>query len=236
MIDLSPLTLIGGHYGSGKTEVAVNLAFWARKTGRDVTLADVDIVNPYFRSYEQRVPLEDAGIRVVTGALGGTADLPALPAELGRLFTADPAETAIIDLGGDPVGARVLARYHDQLDDVAFQFYLVLNANRPETGTADKALAMIAEIESLSRQHMTGIINNTHLLDDTTVEDVLKGDRLAREVAARSGIPFVLTTVLEHLVPVLENRVQVPVMPLTRRMLKPWESNKSEGEFEWLHE
>jgi hypothetical protein len=111
-----------------------------------------------------------------------------------------------------------------------------LNANRPETGTADKALAMIAEIESLSRQHMTGIINNTHLLDDTTVEDVLKGDRLAREVAARSGIPFVLTTVLEHLVPVLENRVQVPVMPLTRRMLKPWESNKSEGEFEWLHE
>lgn len=236
MIDIHALTIIGGHYGSGKTEIAVNLAFYKRALGHDVVLADIDIVNPYFRSYEQRRPLEKQGIRVISGSLGGTADLPALPPELGMMF--DESDTVrLIDLGGDPVGARVIARYEDDLRDLAFDFLVVLNANRPETSTLEGAGRMIEEIEAMSKQSITGIINNTHLLTETTVDDVLQGDKLARTLASKTGIPYIMTATLAPLVPALTPLVQVPILPLTRHMLKPWEQDKPEGEdYAWLHE
>lgn len=236
MIKINPLTIIGGHYGSGKTEIAVNLALFARSKGAQVTLADIDIVNPYFRSYEQRKPLEEKGITVITGSLGGTADLPALPAELGALFQASTT-IRIIDVGGDPVGARVLARYHDQLDVASFDFLFVLNANRPETASVERAKAMIEEIEAMSLQSITGIINNTHLLDETTVDDVSKGDRLARELATDTSIPYVFATLPASLKETQSLSLDVPILPLTRHMLKPWEGDKPEGEeYAWLQE
>lgn len=235
MIQVDPLTIIGGHYGSGKTEVAVNLAYAAKRQGFPVTVADIDIVNPYFRSYEQKQQFEDAGIHIVTGLLAGTADLPSLPAEVSVLLSPDEETIRIIDLGGDPVGARILARYHEDLDGTDFAFAVVINANRPETASIAGCLRMIHQIETMSLQKVTHIINNTHLIDDTTVAEVIKGHELTREVAQAKGLTYAFTAALTSLIPDLETAIDVPLLPITRYMLKPWEQQQGES-YAWLTE
>ena len=227
------IQIITGHYGSGKTEFAVNLALHLARNGEKTALADLDIVNPYFRSYEQAKRLEKNGIRVIVTSCGGVADIPALNPAVLSVFE-DRSYRGVLDLGGDPIGARVLARFAHKLQGEDFDLLFVLNANRPETGTAEKALTYLRAIEAECRQTVTGIVNNTHLCMQTTPEEILKGAALAQELSDLTGLPIVCHGVHRNLIPRLEGKLAQPLFPMEIYMRKPWEIITSEEEeFLW---
>lgn len=215
------LTIITGHYGTGKTEFAVNLALHMASRGQTVSLADLDIVNPYFRSRERRDLLSEHGIRLIASSQACTdADVPSLPAELNAILD-DRQLTGILDIGGDRVGARVLARYRPRILREDYQLLYVLNANRPEVRDVSSAISYLRAIESVSGLVCFGIVNNTHLCSETTADDVHKGAALAQAVSQETGIPVVCHVAHEALAPELTDLS--PLFPITIRMKKPWE-------------
>ena len=216
------IQIITGHYGSGKTEYAVNLALHLAQTTENVALADMDIVNPYFRSYEQAKRLEDAGIRVIVTSCGGVADIPAINPEVMSIFQQDKW-TGVLDIGGDPIGARVLARFAHQLKAEDFDLLFVLNANRPETKDVESALQYMQGIEAECRQKVTGIVNNTHLCGETTAEEILKGAELAHALSERTSLPVIHHAVQRKFVEQVQAELPEPVLPMNIYMKKPWE-------------
>ena len=216
------IQIITGHYGSGKTEYAVNLALHLAQERENVALADLDIVNPYFRSYEQAKRLEDAGIRVIVTSCGGIADIPAINPEVMSIFQQEKW-TGVLDIGGDPIGARVLARFAPQLKSEDFDLLFVLNANRPETKDVESALQYMQGIEAECRQKVTGIVNNTHLCGETTAEEILKGARLAQELSERTSLPVIHHAVQRKFVEQVQDKLPEPILPMNIYMKKPWE-------------
>lgn len=216
------MQIITGHYGSGKTECAVNLALKLAQERENVALADLDIVNPYFRSYEQAERLEQAGVRVIVTSCGGVADIPALNPEVMSIFQ-QKKWTGVLDIGGDPIGARVLARFAPQLKTEEFDLLFVLNANRPETRDVDSAYTYMQAIEYECRQKVTGIVNNTHLCDQTTAKEILKGAALAQKLSEKTGLPIVHHVVEQRLVEQVEKKLTGAVLPIRIYMKKPWE-------------
>ena len=215
------LTIITGHYGTGKTEFAVNLALHMASRGQTVSLADLDIVNPYFRSRERKALLSERGIRLIASSQACTdADVPSLPPELHALLD-DRRLTGILDIGGDAVGARVLARYRPRIIGEDYQLLYVLNANRPEVRDVGSAIDYLRAIESVTGLVCFGIVNNTHLCGETTADDVRRGAELARGVSEETGIPVVCHVAHESLAAELEDLS--PLFPITIRMKKPWE-------------
>ena len=215
------LTIITGHYGTGKTEFAVNLALHMASRGQTVSLADLDIVNPYFRSRERRDLLSEHGIRLIASSQACTdADVPSLPAELNAILD-DRQITGILDIGGDRVGARVLARYRPRIIGEDYQLLYVLNANRPEVRDVGSAIDYLRAIESVTGLVCFGIVNNTHLCGETTADDVRKGAALAQAVSQETGIPIVCHVAHEALAPELTDLS--PLFPIAIRMKKPWE-------------
>ena len=219
---MARIKIVTGHYGTGKTEYAVNLALSLAVPGRRVTLADLDIVNPYFRSYEQTARLEAAGVQVIVTSCGGVADIPALNPAVLSVFQ-DPEITGVLDIGGDPIGARVLARFAPQLRQADFELLYVLNANRPETATAEQALAYLRGIEEQCLQKVTGIVDNTHLCAETTLEETFRGAALAEELSRRTGLPIVHHAVQRRFASQAAERLREPVFPMDLYMKKPWE-------------
>ena len=187
-----------------------------------MALADMDIVNPYFRSYEQAKRLEDAGIRVIVTSCGGIADIPAINPEVMSIFQQEKW-TGVLDIGGDPIGARVLARFAHQLNPSDFDLLFVLNANRPETKDVESALQYMQGIEAECRQKVTGIVNNTHLCGETTAEEILKGAKLAQELSERTSLPVIHHAVQRKFVEQVQDKLSEPVLPMNIYMKKPWE-------------
>ena len=223
------IQIITGHYGSGKTEYAVNLALRLAAEGKKTVLADLDIVNPYFRSYEQTQRLEAAGIRVIVTSCGGVADIPAINPAVLSVFQ-DRSWTGVLDIGGDPIGARVLARFAPQLQVEEFDLLYVLNANRPETRDLERALAYMRGIEAECHQKVTGIVNNTHLCGETTAAEILKGARLAGQLSQQTGLPVVCHAAQRRLLPEVQNTLIEPILPMDLYMKKPWEITTCEEE------
>lgn len=217
------IQIITGHYGSGKTEYAVNLAMKLAKERANVALADLDIVNPYFRSFEQSERLEHSGVRVIVTSCGGVADIPAINPEVLSIFQQEKW-TGILDIGGDPIGARVLARFAPQLRPEAFDLLFVLNANRPETRDLEGALEYMGAIERECCQKVTGIVNNTHLCSETTPAEILKGAALAEKLSEKTGLPVVCHGVEEKFVPQVQDKLRGDILPLRIYMKKPWEN------------
>lgn len=216
------LTIITGHYGTGKTEFAVNLALALAAGGEQVMLADLDIVNPYFRSRERRPLLEEAGVRLIsTSQACVNADVPSLPAELLSVLE-DRTYRGVLDIGGDPVGARVLARFHPKLIQEDYQLLYVLNANRPEVRTSEKAAIYLRGIEETTGLTCSGIVNNTHLCGETTAEEIRKGAELVEAVSKETGIPVLCHVAEDRFVSELAD-LKEPVFAITIRMKKPWE-------------
>lgn len=216
------ISIITGHYGTGKTEFAVNLALALTKECDRVMLADLDIVNPYFRSRERRTLLEEAGVRLISSSQAcSDADVPALPAELLTILENRDVK-GVLDIGGDPVGARVLARFQPKFLMEDYQLIYVLNANRPEVRTRDSAVTYLRGIEATTGLTCTGIVNNTHLCNETTEAEIRKGAALATAVSAETGIPILCHVAEEHFAPALSDLAE-PVFPITIRMKKPWE-------------
>lgn len=216
------LSIVTGHYGTGKTEFAVNLALSLAAEGASVMMADLDIVNPYFRSRERRELLENAGVRLICSSQACTdADVPAIPAEVLTILE-DRSVRGVLDIGGDPVGARVLGRFQAQILPEDYQLLFVLNANRPEVRTSERAIAYLRGIEATTGLSCGGIINNTHLCGETTADEIRKGARLAEQVSQETGIPIVCHTAEERFLPAL-SELREPLFPITIYMKKPWE-------------
>jgi hypothetical protein len=216
------ISIVTGHYGTGKTEFAVNLALAMAQEGDQVMIADLDIVNPYFRSRERRALLEEAGVRLISSSQAcSDADVPALPAELLTILE-NRGIRGVLDIGGDPVGARVLARFQPKIVQEDYQLIYVLNANRPEVRSAETAITYLRGIEATTGLTCTGIVNNTHLCGETTAEEIRKGAALAEQVSGETGIPVLCHVAEERFVSALSDLPET-VFPITIKMKKPWE-------------
>ena len=200
--------LLCGHYGSGKTNIAVNLAQAIKREYPTVTLADLDIVNPYFRSKDSAAELEEAGIRLICSRYANSnVDIPALPPDLYAL-TDDRRMRAIIDVGGDDRGALVLGRLAPALlEENDYEMLMVINCYRPLTRDAASTLEVMREIEYAGGIRFTALVNNSNLGVETTADDVLASVRYAEEVAAMSGLPVVMTTADERLQSELADKI-----------------------------
>ena len=200
--------LLCGHYGSGKTNIAVNLAQQLKREYPTVTLADLDIVNPYFRSKDSAAELEEAGIRLIcSNYANSTVDIPALPPDLYAL-TDDRQMKAVIDVGGDDRGALVLGRLAPAiLEENDYEMLMVINCYRPLTRDAASTIEVMREIEYAGGIRFTALVNNSNLGVETTADDVLASMRYADEVAAMSGLPVVMTTADKRLQEELKDKV-----------------------------
>lgn len=189
------ITIFCGHYGSGKTNLAVNTAFELKKQGARVIIADLDIVNPYFRTKDSEEDFEKAGIELICSKYANSnLDIPALPSALYRL-TQDKTARAVLDVGGDDTGAVALGRYAPEiLKENKFEMIFTVNFYRPLTRTPQEAYYIMKEIELSCKIPFTAIVNNSNLGNETTAEDVMKTDEKARELSLLSGLPVIATS------------------------------------------
>ena len=189
------LTLFAGHYGSGKTNIAVNYALLLAGEGKDVVIADLDIVNPYFRTKDSAAVLEAAGVKLISPQFANTnVDLPALPAEAYRLVQ-DKSIYGIMDIGGDDRGAYALGRYVPTLkEENNYRMVFVANAYRPLTRTPEDAMEVMREIEEACGLQFTDIINNSNLASETVPETVLESQAYMEKLSELSGLPIFATT------------------------------------------
>lgn len=202
------ITLLAGHYGSGKTNIAVNMALDLKKQQDNTAIADLDIVNPYFRTLDSKDLFEKEGIRLIVSAYANTnLDIPALPQEMYAIVH-DKTLHSIVDVGGDDRGALALGRLSPLIREDDYDMFLVINYYRPLTRDADSVMEVTAEIEEAGKLKFTGIINNSNLGAATTAETVLDSLAYADEIAERTGLPLVCTTVEEKLYDELAGKVE----------------------------
>ena len=208
------LTLFAGHYGSGKTNIAVNYALHLAKEGKQVVIADLDIVNPYFRTKDSAAVLENAGVTLISPQFANSnVDLPALPAESYRLVQ-DKSVYGIMDIGGDDRGAYALGRYVPSiLEENNYRMVFVANCYRPLTRTPEEAMEVMREIEEACGLAFTDIINNTNLASETTPETVLTSQDYMEKLSALSGLPIFATTAVTQVAEQLRDTVP-NVIPL----------------------
>ena len=202
------LTLLAGHYGSGKTNIAVNLAYELKKQTNRVAIGDLDIVNPYFRTKDSAQGLTDAGITLICSPYANSnVDIPALPQEMYAL-TDDQSLSAIVDIGGDDRGALALGRYAPAiLEENNYDMWLVVNRYRPLTSSVPDTLDVMNEILAASKIPFTGIVNNSNLGADTTEEKILSSVEYGKAVADACGLPLVMTTVHQKFFDPLKDKI-----------------------------
>lgn len=188
------ITLLSGHYGSGKTNISINYAMYLRNQGLPVVIADLDIVNPYFRTKDSQLELEKAGIKVISLPYANTnVDLPSIPSSAYSLVQ-DKERYAVIDVGGDDRGAYALGRFCGEIvKENNYDNFYVVNFFRPLTETAEDAKTVLKEIEVAGKVPFTGIINNSNLGEETTLEDILSTSNKAKELSEITGLPVVFT-------------------------------------------
>ena len=187
-----------GAYGSGKSEVAVNFALmlsdriYGRNPGdgRQVVLADLDIINPFFRSVDAKKILNDHNIHVISPQFANTnVDVPAVPGEIFSVFD-QPSMRAVLDIGGEDMGARVVASLKSRIVSVSNMIYIVVNMNRPFTDSKEKVIVMMRELEAATGLATNGIINNTNMLSLSETGDLIAANRILSEVAKETGVPL----------------------------------------------
>ena len=214
--------VLTGNYGSGKTEIALNIALNYANAGEKTTLVDLDIVNPYFRSGEKKTEMEDAGIRVLMPTYAmTTVDIPALPAEIQSVFEV-PSDRVIFDVGGDDTGAAALGRYHPSFDarKDTTRTVLVINCMRPLTQNEADITDLAERISSRSRMAIDMLINNTNLAGETTAEMVIYGEKLVRNCAERMGIASVVTAAKPEILKQINT--DLPCLEVQRYMAPEW--------------
>ena len=209
------LTLFAGHYGSGKTNIAVNYAVLLAGEGKPVCIADMDIVNPYFRTADSANQLADAGVRLISPQFANSnVDLPALPAETYGLVE-NKNVFGIMDIGGDDRGAYALGRYVPAIrQEDNYRMAFVVNCYRPLTRTVEEAMEIMQEIEQACGLCFTGIVNNSNLGAETTKEAVLDSVSFVEELSKRTGLPLWLHTVRKDIAQELQGKLE-NLLPLT---------------------
>ena len=208
-MDFKRITIISGHYGSGKTNIAVCLAHDLKKQHENTAIADIDIVNPYFRTKDSEEQLKESGIRLICSPYANSnVDIPALPQEMYAV-TDDKTMYSILDVGGDERGALALGRIAPKIrEENNFEMIYVVNKYRPLTSDPDSAIEVMREIEEACKLKFTSIINNSNLGAETDAETVLSSVGYAEEISEKTGLPIVYTTVTESLYPSLSGRIK----------------------------
>ena len=206
------VTLFAGHYGSGKTNIAVNYALKMKNEGFDVKIADLDIVNPYFRTKDSADELTKAGIELISPEFANSnVDLPALPQEVYGLVQ-NKKIYAIMDIGGDERGALALGRYRPYiLEENDFEMVFVANFYRPLTRTAEEAIEVMREIEIAGGIPFTAIVNNSNLGEETTAEDVKKTEEEIKKLSSLTSLPVLFTSVKADLAGEIEGENVFPL-------------------------
>lgn len=216
------ITIVCGHYGSGKTNFSLNLALTKAAEGKKVTLVDMDIVNPYFRSSEYGDLLSGKGIRLIAPVYAGTTlDTPTIPPDVYSVFTPEDRDV-IIDAGGDDAGVTALAGMSAQLKETPYEMIYVINRNRVLSQTPEEAARFLREIEHASRLTATAVVNNSHLGVDTMLETALSSLEFAERTAALCNLPLLTSTVPDFAVP---EGTALPegFIKIERLVLFPWE-------------
>ena len=213
------VTVVCGHYGVGKTNLSMNLAIDCARDGEDVTLIDMDVVNPYFRSADYSALLESEGVRVVGPNFANTnLDTPSLPACVPSVLA--EGERVIVDVGGDDAGATALGVYSSMLNSTDPDVLYVINRYRSQTTTPQEAVEILLEIERTARIRVTGVVNNSHLKQSTTAETVEGSLGFADEVCRLTGLPLRFTTVPRGVA--LLNKID-NIYPTDALVKAPWE-------------
>ncbi len=237
----APVAVVTGHYGVGKTNLSLNLALDAARAGRAVVLIDLDVVNPFFRSSDYGALLDKAGVRCIAPVFAGSnVDGPSLSGTIAPAIEAaqrswesgDTRPLAIVDAGGDDVGATALGRFARTVAAASYTMLYVVNRSRNLTQDPDEAAQVLAEIQEKCHLSATCVVNNTHLQDDTGADTVEAGVPFAQAVARATGLPLACTTVpaglaaqvadrqTTHHVPNEDRQTLYPVQVYVRT---PWE-------------
>lgn len=216
----STITVVCGHYGTGKTNLALNLAVEAAAKGRGSVLVDMDIVNPYFRSSEYGAFLKARGVKLIAPVFANTTlDTPVLPAELRSIFSVEDTDV-FIDAGGDDVGATALGGVSREIVEAGYEMIYVVNRYRVLSTTPEETLPLLREIEAASHLKATGVVNNSHLGPGTKQENVLAAEDFGKEAARLCGLPLLYSTIPDF---ALEGELPEGYKPVKRYVHFVWE-------------
>lgn len=220
---MSRIKIFTGHFGSGKTEVAINYAIKMSKEGKKVALVDIDTINPYFSIRDIKVKIEkDYMIRVISTSKDLiNAELMVLSAEILSVFN-DKSYEVILDVGGDDVGARVLGVYNKYFEEEGYSMYYILNNSRMETLNCITASKYLKSIELASKLKVTGIISNSHMMKETESRHILKGDIESFELSKFLNIPYKYTVCTKKFEEVIKDKVNGEILPINLYMDMTW--------------
>ena len=219
------INIFTGHYGSGKTEVAVNYALKLAESDFKTAIVDFDIINPYFRTADAKEELENNNIRVLLPRFANTnIDIPGIPAEIYSLFQ-DKTYKVVLDVGGDDLGAKAVSRFKEEIVSDDYEMFFVINTKRGMTDTPEEIYEMIAIVEEGANLKVTKLINNTNLLQETTPEVILQGNEIISEVSIKTGIPIAITAGMEKAIGEL-NSQQLrgsEILAMKKHIFLPWD-------------
>ena len=216
------ITMVTGHFGSGKSEIAINLAKKWNRDEEKVGIVDLDIVNPFFCVRDFREELESEGIEVIAANKEwSNAELMMVPKEVRGIFVR-PDIRFIMDIGGDDSGAIVLGQYSEDFKHEPYDSYFVINTQRPMTPNEVGIKEYLMDIEKSSRLKVTHLISNTNLSYETEINDIIKGDQMVHELSKELNIPHLYTAVREDLVDEIKGKLHGEILPLKIHMKTPW--------------
>ena len=230
-INLSGIVGIVGNYGSGKTEVSINLAVNRKQAGLDVRIADLDLVNPYFRTREARTVLAELGVEVILPPDQYLqADLPILSPTIAGIIQKSNGLT-LLDVGGDDVGAKVLASLSDAFKGIDIKVLQVINPLRPQTNTVSGCLKIRNQIEEAAQITITGLVCNANLIEETGISEIYSGYEFIKTLSSQSGLPLEFVTVTQEVLSEIDMaQFACPILPIARQLVPPWLKPKEFGD------
>jgi len=216
------ITVFCGHYGSGKTEISLSTALSLRRAHEKVTIVDLDIVNPYFRTAEHGELFAQNDIKLLAPTFANTTvDIPGLPAQIQSVFV-DKSARVVFDVGGDDTGAVALGRYKPYFDHDDFEMIFVVNVLRPFSGTVEDIVDLYGRICNRARMQASALINNTNCGPETTVEQIVMGHEVLKKAGEALGLPVRAVVVREDLIEQLPEELKKIARPLTIRTRPEW--------------